>query len=147
MTTDHILSGFQFCFNKADLFIFLIILFNQSANKNPFERWYCLLNNKAIRCSIPSEQLDGNNASAEVGFILFVDDVDNIISTFDIMQGMDHQVFINFSYSEMCSFIGAIVVNSCPTTNRPNVIELPVKTTHIERFVQSQTHYCHLKSI
>ena len=137
VTTDYVLSCFKFSFNKAYLLIFLIILFNQSANKNPFEGRHCLLNHKALRCSIPSEQLDRNNTSAEVGFVLLVDYVDNEISTFDIMQGMDHQIFVNFSYPEMCGFICAIVVDSCPATNRPNIVELPVKATHIERFVKS----------
>ena len=84
---------------------------------------------------------------AKVCIWILIDNIGKIVSCFRVMESMNHELFMDLPNSIMSSFISAIIIYSCPRADGPNIIELPVETSHIVRFIQSQTGNSHFESI
>jgi hypothetical protein len=81
------------------------------------------------------------------GFVVVVNNVGHVISTGFLVDGVNDKWIINLPDAIMRSLICSIVINRRPRSHRPNIIQLPVKTAHVLRLIQSQVGNCCFKSI
>lgn len=79
--------------------------------------------------------------------IVIIDDVGGVFIVCLIVDRMDDQLFICVSYFVVCGLVSAIVVDSGPRSHWPDIVQLPIKTTHVVRLVQSQTSDCHFQCV
>jgi len=87
-----------------------------------------------------------NQTLAFESFVIVICYVNSIISSFLVID-MHKKLLVQMPDPVVRGLVSSIVIHRGPRTNRPNIVHLPIKTSHIERLIQSQTANRKLQSI
>lgn len=141
VATNIVVHSLQISFYKSSFEIVVILTLYKFMDQHSLKWFHCLLNGMFdLSCFSCKGQYFKDTMTVE-SFVVVVDDICHVVSTWSLMNCMNNERIVDLSDSIMRSLIGSVVINWWTRRNRPNIIQLPIKTAHILRFIQPQICY------